>query len=332
MSRRILSVILSVCLLLSACFVFTGCDKGGGKDFPVSIGNVTIKQEPKNIVVLNDCLADVISYIGYDVKMVGKSTSCDQEFLEIVPAVGSSENPDISLIKAYEADLVISDSTLSADARQKLEDEKITVITLQVPQSKDELESLYSTLGTALGGNVTGKNKGEMAYSELFETLKSFETSVSKSIIKTVAYLYMNESGQLCTFTKGSLQDELLKYTSAVNIFTDQTNSIVDRNQLKMGTPTFIFYDNENVLNDLNGDMELSNMSALNEGRVHEIPLKNFYRYGTTYENTLYEMMTVMYLDEATPDEESTTISAESATQTKAEATTVNVNVDIAVN
>lgn len=319
MVRKITATFLAVCLLFSFCFIFAGCSKDGSGEYPVVFDGVTIKEEPKNIVVLNDCIADIISYIGYDVKMVGRSVSCDQSFLSVVPVVGASDSPSVDLIKSNGADLVICDETLNSTTKEKLEKEKITTVTLSVPHNKAELETLYGNIGMILGGNVKGKEKGLLAFSKLYDTMKSYQSSVSKKIVKTDCYLFLSESGQLATFKSATLQSEMFSYNAAVNIFSEQKSEqefvIVDKSQLKMGTPTFIFYDNDKVLQMIQNDSELSNMSAITQNRVKKIPLKNFYRYGTTFDETLYEMMTYMYIDsEATPD--SATVATQSPTQT----------------
>ncbi len=312
MGKRISSLFLAVCLLFSFCFIFAGCSKDGSGEYPVVFDDVTINEEPKNIVVLNDCIADIISYIGYDVKMVGRSVSCDQDFLTVVPVVGASDSPSVDLIKSNGTDLVICDETLNSTAREKLKNEKINVVTLSVPNNKAELETLYENIGMILGGKNIGREKGAASFSELYDTMKSYQSSVSKKIVKADCYLFLSESGQLATFKSGSLQSEMFSYNAAVNIFSeqkaDQEIAIVDKAQLKMGTPTFIFYDNDNVLQMIENDSELSNMSAVTQNRMYQIPLKNFYRYGTTFDETLYEMMTYMYIDsEATPDSETMT-------------------------
>lgn len=325
MGKRITATILAICLLFSFCFIFAGCSSDNSGEYPVVFDDVTIKEEPKNIVVLNDCLADIISYIGYDVKMVGKSISCDQKFLSVVPAVGASDSPSVDFIKSNGTDLVICDETLNSTAREKLKKENINTVTLSVPQNKTELETLYENIGMILGGNNTGREKGAAAFAKLYDTMKSYQSSVSKKIVKTDCYLFLTESGQLATFKSGTLQGEMFSLNAAVNIFADQKSEqefvYVDKSKLKMGTPSFIFYDNDNVLQMIKNDSELSNMSAVTQNKTYKIPLKNFYRYGTTFDETLYEMMTYMYiLSEATPDSE--TVNTQTPTQKATQAGT----------
>lgn len=303
MYKRIIASIVTICLFVTISAFLPGCSKEKSSEYPVTIGNVTINEEPRNIVVLSDCLADIISYIGYDIKMVGKSTSCDQEFLSIVPSVGTAEEPDVDAVINYETDLVIADNSLSSGAKSKLEEAGITVISMLNAESMTELEALYVNLGTALGGNITGKSQGQESYKALLDTLESFKSTVPNSVIKTAAYLYINDEGALCTFTSNSIETELLSYCGAINVFSSQETEQVDLSQLKMSTPTYIFYDDENVLNYLKSNDELSTLSALTSNRVFQIPKKDFSRQGITYEDTIYFMIDTMFVkSEATPD------------------------------
>lgn len=303
--KKALSILLALLVLSSCAVLFSACSSSS-KDYPVTIGDVTVKSEPKNIVVLNDNLADIISYIGYDVKMVGKAITCDQEFLKVVPAVGSPDNPSIDTITGYETDLVIADNTLGESSRKKLEEAGITVVAFDSAKTFEELETLYSNLGAVLGGNVTGREKGEKAYKDLVSTLSSFKKAVS-GVVKTFAYLYLDENGELCTFTKDSMEDTILSYTGALNVFSNQDLPKVDHAELKMGTPTYIFYADEETLSYLEDDEALSSLAALSGNRAFMIPLKDFKRQGTTMQDTVFNISNIMFVqsetEAATPDE-----------------------------
>lgn len=156
--KKVISVLLTATLAFSAATVFSGCDSE--KDYPVTVANLTIKEEPENIVVLSPETADIISYIGYDVKMVGRSDEVDQEFLSVVPSVGAAHIPSIDKIKESEADIVFADVDIDSTAVKALEEEGIMVISIAPPENVAELETAYVTLGKILGGEITGTDKG----------------------------------------------------------------------------------------------------------------------------------------------------------------------------
>lgn len=315
--KRTLSLFLALCIMMTSAMALTGCSSNNNNEFPVTIGDVTIEAEPARVIVLNDSVADIISCIGYDLKIVGRSVECDQDFLSVIPSVGTPDNPSIDTVVNRAPDLVIADNTLPEKAKAKIEHEGIKVITLGTASTHEELRELYITVGTVLGGNITGREKGEKAYDDLYTMLDQFQ-SVQTGVVTTAVYLYIEQNGQLCTFVKGSLEQELFEYNGAMNSFTNQTEAAIDSAELRMAQPTYIFYDGEldlngNVVDDsvieyLRNDENLSRLSALQNDRLCCIPLKYFYRQGKTYKQVVYDMIDFMYADKSvsTPDEEAT--------------------------
>ena len=76
MKNKIISLMLAVLTLFSCGALLSGC---GNDEYPVEVANIVIEKEPENIVVLDASTADIISYMGYDVKMVGRSDEVNQE-------------------------------------------------------------------------------------------------------------------------------------------------------------------------------------------------------------------------------------------------------------
>ena len=316
--KRTLSVILALCLALS-CLIFAGCSKEQSNNWPVTVGGVTIDKEPQNIVVLNDCFADIISYIGYDIKMVGRSDECDQDFLHIVPSVGTAVAPDTAKITAAQADLVIADSTLSADAKAAIEKGGAKVATFEVPATEEALKQLYTDLGSALGGSTDGSKKGSDGYDGLIEMLGNMNTAAS-NIVCTVAYLYLDENGQLCTFTDGTLAYKFFNYNGNTNIFPNQTDPAVNPEKLRISSPNYIFYDTEETLTALQTNEEYARVHALVNNATLMIPRKAFSRYGTSAEKAIYDILSFIEKDrKATPDSAAPAATAQAETSAQSE-------------
>ena len=320
--KRTISIILAACIMLSCCALLGGCQKAGSSDYPVTLGDVTIDKEPKNIVVLNDELADIISYIGYDIKMVGRSSECDQDYLYVVPIMGAAAAPDINAITAAGTDLVVADSTLTANAKSALEEANIKVLTLDPPTTEDELHTLYVNLGTALGGNETGAAKGENGYSSLFSMLSTLNKATS-AVVQTAAYLYLDGSGQLCTFVKGSLEYKIFSYNGCTNVFLNQQTPVISASDLRVGSPKYIFYDTPETLAAVQADPEFAKVDAIFNGHTLQIPIKQFRRHGTTAEKTVFTMLDyIEKLSKTTPDEAENTAVSEAAAETPTAAET----------
>lgn len=316
--KRILSLVLSLCILGTCALVFTGCSKENSNEWPVTIGDVTIDKEPVNIVVLNDVFADILSYIGYDVKLVGRSEECDQEFLHVVPTVGKGSAPDTAAITAAKADLVIADNTLTPDAKSAIETGGAKVVTFTVPSNADELKNLYIDLGKVCGGKTTGASKGEKGYDGLIDMLATMNT-VTSNVVQTVAYLYLDGSNQLCTFVKGTLEYQFFNYNGNTNVFANQTDPVVNLDELRLGSPNFIFYDNEQVLATLNADPNLAHVNAIANNHTCMIPRKAFNRFGKSAEEAVFNMLNyIEKTTKGTPDEAAATTGAAAPAATSA--------------
>ena len=304
--KRSISFFLILAILLSCAVIFSGCSTAVDRNYPVTVGDVTLNSEPKNIVVLNDCVADIISCIGYDEKFVGRSSECDQDYLRIVESVGTPDAPSVDRIVELGADLVIADSSLTGAVRSQLEEAGVTTVVLDPATTPDELQALYTDLGVLLGGNVNGKKKGQKAYAGLMDTLGQFRTS-GTGVVKTAVYLYLNDDGQLCTFEKGSLEQTIFQFNGATNVLMNREEALVDASELRLGSPSCIFYDDYAVINYLRNDEQLMHLRALRENKTCQILKENFYRHGVSCEQIVYDMVDFLNrLDEisaeATPD------------------------------
>ena len=326
--KRILSLFLAVCLIAACAAVFSGCSGSKDDNFPVTVGVAEITAEPQRVVVLNDAFADIILYIGYDIKLAGRSYECDQQMLNILPSVGTGTEPAIDTLLNLNPDLVIADESLSTKSRNKLDEGGVTVVTLTPANTQEEIRQLYIDLGTALGGKTDGSKKGEDAYNKLFKLLNEYSTT-TKNIVVTDAYLYLDDQGSYCTFVKDSVQAKIFGYNGAINVFANKTSpqfratettdengnvTAADEMYIRYASPTNLFLDGtvakdgtiqSAVYDKLIADPNLNVLSALNEGRVTFIPLKNFYRPGVTFEETLFTMIDARNKDEEAAEEAS---------------------------
>ncbi len=292
--KKVISLLLAATLIAAVMLTFSGCGNG---DYPVRVANVVIDKEPKNIVVLDPSAADIISYIGYDVKMIARSDEVDQEWLSVVPSIGSSSDPDIDAITEGNADVVFASENLSDSARKSLSDKEVMVITMSVAQTQAQVKTNYITLGKILGGEITGLKKAETSYDEFIgemDEIKSAAESVNSDIVNTVCYLY-SEDGQLKMMTNGTYADMLLGYTGAVNTAVNIYESDVDANTLKIANPSFILYDSEDTLNILKSNDTLKNLSAVKNNKTLMIPMEQLNRQGKTAIDTLTKIVEFMY-------------------------------------
>ena len=295
MKKRILSSFMAVLMMLSAVCCLTSCGKK--QEYPVKIGEITVNKEPEYIVVLDKNLADIVSCMEYDIKLVGRSSCVNQEFLKVVPEVGTKEEPKVSEIEKLEADLVIADKSLNTDIRRKLIDKGIKVVQFDAVQTKTQLENLYENIGKVLGGNITGLAQAEKAYGDFAKTLDNIQYAAkADSIVKTVCYLYI-ENGVLKTMNSASWGGVMLESTGGINVFSHAETDVVNNEQFLLSNPDYIFCDSQQVIDYLNNSNSLYTLNALEEN-IFIVPFEDISMQGYTALEVLETMLKNMYPDQ----------------------------------
>ena len=293
MKIRLLSIIMVISLICSG-LCFTSC--GTEKNFPVKINGVVIDREPENVIVLDKNLADIISCIGYDIKLVGRSEEVNQEDFDIVPVIGSNKELNIEEIKKLNVDLVIGNMTLDSGVKKQLEKEKIPVLKIECCQTKKQLSNMYQLIGEALGGKIEGIEKAKKAYKSFSDTLENIKHAAkADTIVKTVCYLYVSD-GVLKTMNKDTWGNIILEDTGAINVFGNENTNVVDKEKLLLSNPDYIFCDNQTTVDYLN-ESSLYSLDAL-ENDTYIVPYDEITMQGYTALNTLESMLKNMYPDE----------------------------------
>ena len=288
MFKKFLSLILTGVLLLSTATVLSSCDEEA--EFPVKIGNITIEKEPENIVILDKNLADIISAIGYDVKMVGRSDDVNQKGLEVVPSMGTAHDPSVTKIIKEKTEIVFTGSELNDTDVKKLEKAGIIVAQFENANTIKQLKSLYIKIGKMLGGNTAGKNAATKAFNEIKDTLNAVKTAAKRDkTVSTLVYLYA-DNGVLKTVTSGTWASTLLGYTGSINVFDNADSDVVDIDQLLLADPNYIFVSDKGVKEYLETSDVLGDLSALSD-RTFIIPLDELRLQGYTCLDVLEEII-----------------------------------------
>ena len=289
MKTKIISIALAVVTMLSAVALFSGCSDG---EYPVEVANITIESQPKNIVVLDAPTADILIATGYDRYIVGRSDEVDQQ-------------------------------SINEDAKKKLQDKGIQVVTMSHGDTPKQVETNYVTIGKICGGTKTGAKKGEDTYNELLDKMNNYKQQVNNrnsGILDTVCYLY-TEDDRLKMMTSGTYGDMLLGYTGAVNAAVNISDNNVDVATLKIANPNFIFYADKATLDKIKGDTTLASLGAVKTGKILEVSLEEMSRPGNTALEALEKMVYFMYPD-LKPKSATDTTKAQDATASKTDATT----------
>ncbi len=265
-TAAILSAVLIFSLLIVGCSPEGNLSSGvGAKEYPVTVGSVTIKAEPSGSAVLSPNAADIILALGYELTLKAKAADCTQSDLAALPNVTAN---DAAKIKGLGANLVFTDSQLSKEQQSAMQDNGITVFVVPSASSRSGLLSLYSQIGSVLKGAVTGNTRGQKIANGLFETIDDITRSIPHSnTAVTAVYLY-DEKGAAAT--GDTVAGNLVKAAGFQNVAEDATNGKYSIDTLLLANPAYVFCA-KGVKSKIISSEKLKNLNAVKQGHIYEM-------------------------------------------------------------
>ena len=296
--KRFTALLLALLLLvlLTACNHGEEGDSSGPAqvDYPVAIGEFVIEKAPARVVVLSESLADVVITLGsgFEVKLVGRSDECTQEDLDVLPTVGTKEDPSVESIKSLEADLVLTDHALPEAAAAALEESGIQVLVQQPAETRAEFETLYTNIGSVLLGGKNGYEAAQDRARNIFLSIDDISRLIPEEEKNRTACLVLDESGALAP--AATLAGSLLEYAGAINIAAEEANADMTRAELQTANPYFIFC-RRGTKEALLSDERFSGLEAVSAGRIYEIDSALLDRQGETVLDLVIALAGIMH-------------------------------------
>ena len=267
--KRPLAALLGILLVLSICVgrgpkgdISSGVAE---QDFPVTVNEVTIQDEPKGVVVLSPNLAEVIMALGYEMQLCGKGAACTQEDLSVLPDMTLD---DPQSILGVGADLVLTEDAPSEEQKQGLNDAGIDVVTIAPATSREDFTRLYREVGSCMMGGVKGYERGEKIAEGIFSTIDDISRQIPQTDTPvSVCYLYDVEGGVV---TGDTLEGKLIECAGLINAASDGAGNHMDVETLLMVQPQYIFCPT-GLKDTLAQTDQYKDLTAVQEGRVYEM-------------------------------------------------------------
>lgn len=260
-----------LCAALIAAMI-TGCvpqsnisSGAGAKDYPVTIGDVTIRSEPTGAVVLTPNAASVVLTLGYETQLKAKSQACTQSDLSVLPNV-TADSAD--QIKSLGANLVLTDTALTDSQKSAMDKDGITVLVLKKAQSREDLSRLYSQVGGALRGASTGAGKGKTMAQGLFQTIDDITRQVPQSN-KPVTAVYLYDA-QGSAATGDTLQGKLIEAAGLTNVAQGGTGGKIKTADVVIANPQYVFCA-KGVKEQIMDSADYKKLAAVQKGKVYEM-------------------------------------------------------------
>ena len=261
MLKRSFAALLGVLLMIGACL---GCGPQGDissgvaeRDFPVTVNEVTIQDEPKGVVVLSPNLAEVILALGYEMQLCGKGAACTQEDLSVLPDMTMD---DPQSILGVGADLVLTEQSPTEEQKKGLNDAGVDVVTIAPAASRE--------VGASIMGGVKGYERGEKIAEGIFSTIDDISRQIPQTDTPvSVCYLYDVEGGVV---TGDTLEGKLIECAGLINAASDGVDNHMEVDTLLMVQPQYIFCPT-GLKETLAQTDKYKNLTAVQEGRVYEM-------------------------------------------------------------
>ncbi len=303
-SSRVTCVLLA-CVILLCSALLSAC--GGGDGYPVTVGGVTLKTAPENVTVLSANAADVMINLGYAGSLVGKSDSCKQSSIEVVPSVGVASSPDVDAIVNAGTDTVFADETLGEVYLNSLNEAGINVFCFAQPQTDSEIATMYNSVAVIMAGSKEGAKNAQAEYEALYENLNSAQAQASGAgaAVYTVCYLSLDGNGELVIPEADSFVYKVIGATGSSVITAEDAEGSSVAETLAERNPAVIFYDSGAVLDKLKSDADTAELFAIANGRCFEYSLSDLNLVGISAIQNVAELLKLLYPDDGddTPEE-----------------------------
>lgn len=279
--RKSLCVFLIVMLLtglMSGCSLFE-------KDYPVTVGDVTVNSLPQSVACLSEGAASAVSALGYKSYLTGAPAEFIGDDTETTLVdVGNATKPNEEAIFTLAPDVLITPLQLNSSFADELELRGITVIVLTTPTQYSDIAPYYGELARLFLGKKKSEETAEIYIGELERNLDELKTQNASLTKKAVVFIEDD-----FVATGDTLAGQALERAGIVNIAADATGYIMNAADIAAANPDVIFCtqgDGEAVLQNA----AYKEVTAVQNGAVYEIDTVPLVFAGEGFYAVLHDM------------------------------------------
>lgn len=316
---RAAAICLGAMMIFSACSPKPANTESGAAeyDYPVLINEITVKESPTKVAVLSPSLADIVTSLGsvYELKLAARSDDCTAGDLSLLPSVGSAEAPNVDALKTAGIQMVLTETQPSEDLAKVFSDEGIQVMVFAKATTREELTTLFTSVGSALGGAKTGYSAALRRVTSLLSSLDDVHRLIPQDGTTVTAGYVLNESGEFAA--DETMTGKLLEYAGAANIAAD--GGTLSTDELATANPDYIFCA-KGLKDSLVKNESFSSLKAVTEGKIYEIDRNLMENQGSSMLDGVIELAGTMYPQLKTEGLLSATSSEESSSGSESQA------------
>ncbi len=268
--RKLICILTAFILLLS----ISSCGKGKNSDsagYPVTVYGTEISKCPQKVICLSPAVTDVIVSLGVDGKLIGVSDNCDIGLK--LTTYGSSAMPETDRIVSSDAEVVIADGALSAEAIKKIKDAGKTVVITPAVAKYENLSAFYVSVASIFSGKENGKTNADQLFAEIDKRISGVKSKTSETKAKN-AVIILSEG---VAAPDSSFAGQMLSFAGGKNIVKDGYK--VDYADIIKANPEHIFCPAD-MVDQIKSDKAFSETKAVKDGKVTAFSPLYFERYG----------------------------------------------------
>ncbi len=262
--RRALSIVLCAALILMSCGMLAGCGEAG--NYPVTVAGITLEERPKSIVCLSNAYTEILVDMGYASHLSGRPGDSELAAVQDIPPCGTCDQPAIEEIVKVGCDLLICDTTTSAEQIEQFNAQGIQVIQLLTPTTRTGFSNLYRCLGTAVDGAVDGYNAGDKAALEILVKLDDVERAVMSENAVNVCIFRSNSLSK--SVTGDCLGNVLIELAGGFNVAVEGKNGFIPIETVALSNPDVIICTKGGE-GEVRSQRVLEKCSAIKNNRIY---------------------------------------------------------------
>jgi ferric citrate transport system substrate-binding protein len=290
MMKTVLSKLLTIALGFALLFTLLPANMGLAKEtkwkytIKTSHGNVTLNKIPKNIIVLDSYLLDIVTALGVKPVGVAQEDATNKDLPDYLKKyvkhkftwVGDRKQPSLEIMASLKPDLIIGDVTRHKEALPMLK--KLAPTALFTGSGDDDWKLIIEQLG----GATNKKNKAKAVVAQYKKDVEAANKKVGSVEVLPVGNYAKN---QVRIFTRESFTGDVLNDMGLKIPFSADGKPFVyvSREKLHEIKTDAIFLLTspkwtENV--ELKDAPVWKDLSAVKAGNVHSVSLETwtFYR------------------------------------------------------
>lgn len=260
-------------------------------EYPVTVGDFVQNEAPAaaSVISLTPAMTEMVFDLGYGELLAGVSDYCNAPASATsVTRMGTVYAPDLDAIKASGATLLLTSVQLTEADLTALQQAGIAILCLPRADSVDGIKANYQSLGSVLGGKVTGAAAAEQVVLQIDSKLAAAKAALSALTQPMDATLLISYPYQMAT--GDTLEGRLLAeigFTCSGGAYTDW---LYPEEELKALEPDVIFCANAEDVKTVTESYEYKSVAAAKNDKITGIDFTAFERQSLRMFETLVQM------------------------------------------